>query len=88
MDEYARISDHWHRLVRVVRGEMEFTLECEPRFDYGREEHDGDMAEHGAVFRSGSLDLSLHSTIQLNRRCEGGFRGGRTDVSQIVLEAA
>ncbi len=23
------------RLVRVVRGEMEFVLECEPRFDYG-----------------------------------------------------
>ena len=28
------------RLVRVVRGEMEFTLECEPRFDYGRATHD------------------------------------------------
>ena len=32
-----------HRLVRnirVVRGEMRFTIEIQPRFDYGRAEHE------------------------------------------------
>ena len=25
------------RMVRVVRGQMRFRLDCEPRFDYGRD---------------------------------------------------
>lgn len=79
------------RLVRVVRGEMEFTLECEPRFDYGREAHDVNITGDGAVFRSRGVDLSLHSTIPLDRRDDdvtatrmipaGGIEG-------IILESA
>ncbi|MEX2101967.1 MAG: trehalase-like domain-containing protein, partial [Actinomycetota bacterium] len=35
------------RLVRVVRGEMEFVLECEPRLDYGRASHHVEETDRG-----------------------------------------
>jgi GH15 family glucan-1,4-alpha-glucosidase len=57
-----RVTDR-HRLVRVVRcvrGAMSFTAECAPRFDYGRQPHQLDLSEEGAVFRSPSLQLTLH----------------------------
>src|ERR1700740_517716 len=46
---------HRRRLVRRVicgRGGMPFVLECEPRFDYARAEHETIITELGAVFRS------------------------------------
>jgi pentatricopeptide repeat protein len=55
-----------HRLVRhlrVARGTMQFTLDLQPRFDYGRARHTMEVAEGGAVFRSDSgMELTLHST--------------------------
>ena len=49
------------RLVRVVRGEMRFTLDCLPRFDYARQSHELEMAKHGAIFRTPALTLTLHA---------------------------
>ncbi len=52
-----------HRLVRnirVVRGVMRFAIEIQPRFDYGRAPHKLDITEHGAVFSSGGLELTMH----------------------------
>jgi GH15 family glucan-1,4-alpha-glucosidase len=52
-----------HRLVRnirVVRGVMRFVIEVQPRFDYGRKPHTLEISDHGAVFRSEGLDLTLH----------------------------
>jgi GH15 family glucan-1,4-alpha-glucosidase len=55
-----------HRLVRylrVARGQMEFKLEIEPRFDYGRASHTMDLSTEGAVFRAGrGRELTLHTT--------------------------
>ncbi len=48
------------RLVRCVRGRMEFDLDVSPRFDYGRRPHDLTVTENGAVFRSGDTSLTLH----------------------------
>ncbi|HWH12823.1 MAG TPA: glycoside hydrolase family 15 protein [Solirubrobacteraceae bacterium] len=56
---------HRHRLIRravVVRGEMPFALDVQPRFDYGRERHDVEIQEHGVVFRSPSLTLALEGS--------------------------
>ncbi len=53
-----------HRLVRrlrVARGTMRFMLDIQPRFDYGRAKHTVELTEHGAVFHSDSMDLTLHS---------------------------
>jgi GH15 family glucan-1,4-alpha-glucosidase len=52
-----------HRLVRnirVVRGVMRFLIEVEPRFDYGRKTHRVEITEHGAVFHSDGMQLTMH----------------------------
>jgi GH15 family glucan-1,4-alpha-glucosidase len=57
-----RASDR-HRLVRVVRcvrGQMRFVFECAPRFDYGRQPHELELTDQGAVFRTPTLQLTLH----------------------------
>ncbi len=79
------------RAVRVVRGELRFVFECEPRFDYGRQEHDLELVENGAVFRSRDLDLTLSSTMPLQRsgndvRGELTLREGQA--AGLVLESS
>jgi GH15 family glucan-1,4-alpha-glucosidase len=57
-----RASDR-HRLARVVRcvrGQMRFVLDCAPRFDYGRQPHELELTEEGAVFHTPTLRLTLH----------------------------
>ncbi|MDR0342519.1 MAG: glycoside hydrolase family 15 protein [Nocardiopsaceae bacterium] len=53
-----------HRLVRhlrVARGTMQFVMDLQPRFDYGRAKHTVEVTEHGAVFRSDGMELTLHT---------------------------
>jgi GH15 family glucan-1,4-alpha-glucosidase len=49
------------RLLRCVRGQMRFEADIAPRFDYGRQAHETHLTEHGAVFVSPSLTLTLHT---------------------------
>jgi GH15 family glucan-1,4-alpha-glucosidase len=52
-----------HRLVRIVqcvRGRMSFEVELAPRFDYGRQTHQVEVTDHGAVFTTDDLALTLH----------------------------
>jgi GH15 family glucan-1,4-alpha-glucosidase len=52
-----------HRLVRnirVVRGVMRFAVEVQPRFDYGRKPHKVEVCDHGVVFASDGLELTMH----------------------------
>ncbi|MFF3325650.1 glycoside hydrolase family 15 protein [Streptomyces sp. NPDC002889] len=52
-----------HRLVRMlrcVRGSMTFEIDIAPRFDYGRKPHKLHITEHGAVFASEDLELTVH----------------------------
>ncbi|MBO0771565.1 MAG: glycoside hydrolase family 15 protein [Actinobacteria bacterium] len=54
-----------HRLVRhlrVARGTMQFVMDLQPRFDYGRAKHTAEVTEHGAVFRSDGMELTLHTS--------------------------
>jgi len=75
------------RLARVVRGEITFSMECAPRFDYGRAEHELRLTDHHALFVSDEVELSLHSTSKLSHaggkhrhngvaRCEFTLRQG------------
>jgi GH15 family glucan-1,4-alpha-glucosidase len=78
----ATLGSNRQRLVRrvlCVRGEMRFRIEVEPRFDYGREEHETIPHEHGVVFRSPSLTLSLGSSVELP------LKNGGVD-AEFVLE--
>jgi GH15 family glucan-1,4-alpha-glucosidase len=47
------------RLVRVVRGQMRFVIECEPAFDYGRQDHKAEVTENGVAFHGDSLTVNL-----------------------------
>jgi GH15 family glucan-1,4-alpha-glucosidase len=47
----------------MVRGEMRFVIEVQPRFDYGRAEHEVEMHPHGVLFRSPVLTLALEGAI-------------------------
>jgi len=47
------------RLVQVVRGRMRFVLECEPRFNYGRDPVDVEVTADGAVFRSPTMTMNI-----------------------------
>ena len=50
----------WCGTSAVVRGVMRFAIEIQPRFDYGRKPHELELTEHGAVFASDGLELTLH----------------------------
>jgi GH15 family glucan-1,4-alpha-glucosidase len=75
---------HRHRLIRrvvVVRGEVRFVIEVQPRFDYGRAEHEVEMHPHGVLFRSPVLTLALEGAIakamgsqRRLERVDGGIR--------------
>jgi GH15 family glucan-1,4-alpha-glucosidase len=69
-----------HRLVRhlrVARGTMQFSMDLQPRFDYGRAGHTMELSEGGAVFRTaGGMELTLHSTGP------GGSTGGAPTVER------
>ncbi len=55
-----------HRLVRqlrVARGTMQFKVDLQPRFDFGRAKHSVELTEQGAVFRGeDGMELTLHSS--------------------------
>jgi GH15 family glucan-1,4-alpha-glucosidase len=53
------------RAIRVVRGEMRFVVECRPRFDYGRAQHQLKLINGIAFFENEHLPLALRSTEAL-----------------------
>jgi pentatricopeptide repeat protein len=92
---------HRHRLLRrvtVVRGEMEFMVEVQPRFDYAREEHEIELHPQGVLFRAPSLTLALEGAVaglmrgdepRLERRGDGvraTFTPAAGDHATFVLE--
>src|ERR671913_60915 len=93
VEDPQRATDR-HRLVRAVRcvrGEMRFVVDCAPRFDYGRQTHDLEMTEHGAVFRTPDVQLTLHGPAGLERhdgdvRATVALKAGQVD--GVVLESA
>ena len=68
-----------------MRGQMDFRIEVQPRFDYGRVEHEVEMHPHGVLFRSPDLTLALEGAIartmgherRLERRGDGVFARSR-----------
>jgi GH15 family glucan-1,4-alpha-glucosidase len=53
------------RIVRSVRAEMRFRLECRPAFDYARQPHRAVRTERGVVFESSAGRLLLSSPYDL-----------------------
>jgi GH15 family glucan-1,4-alpha-glucosidase len=78
------------RVLRVVRGTMRFTVECRPRFDYGRAPHTLELTPDGPAFRGPGLDLALHTVVDgggtLDWRAEGP--ADHPDVSATITLSA
>jgi GH15 family glucan-1,4-alpha-glucosidase len=90
-----RASDR-HRMVRVVRcvrGQLRFAFECAPRFDYGRQPHQLELTDEGAVFRTPGLQLTLHGAGHRAMERDGNdVRGSLTvragQAGGLMLESA
>ena len=95
VDEPQRASDR-HRLVRVVRcvrGQIRFEMECAPRFDYGRQPHELELTDEGAVFHTPGLQLTLHGAGQGAMRRHGNDVRGELslragEAGGVILESA
>ena len=44
------------RILKVIKGQMEFTMDCKPRFDYARAEHEAKQGKDDIFFRSKGSD--------------------------------
>src|SRR5215217_1406942 len=64
------------RNVRVIRGQMDFRVECRPAFDYARRDHSVSVGKSGAVFASGDHLLGLATDMRLEE-WERGAAGAR-----------
>jgi GH15 family glucan-1,4-alpha-glucosidase len=71
------------RVVRTVRGTVRFGLECRPRFDYARADHELDLADGVAAFRAPGTAAYLQATFPLER--DG--RDGRDVRGSVTLDA-
>ena len=78
------------RILRVVRGNVKFVLECRPRFDYARAQHDLTLrSDRLAVFRGPDLDLHLQATFPFRREGEdvvGSVTLGVGETAAVVLD--
>ena len=89
---HSREGVHRHRLIRrviVVRGALEFAVDVQPRFNYGRDEHELELHEHGAVFRPPDLTVALETEVPLARRGDGAaatFTLAAGEQTSFVLE--
>ncbi len=80
---------HWLvRRVKVVRGSMDFRMECRPAFNYARDEHQTTLNSTGAEFHSPQLDLELSTDIPLRQKgsgVEAKFTLQATETAVFVL---
>ena len=73
----GRDQHGYHEIIRrvsVVRGSLDFRVDCQPAFNYARERHHTDLTDDGACFRSSDLQLGLATKRPL-QRYENGFVG-------------
>jgi pentatricopeptide repeat protein len=52
------------RMVRCVRGQMTFAIDMAPRFDYGREPHEVELTDDGAVFQGAHHALTVNLVLE------------------------
>ena len=80
------------RLVRVVRGEMEFILECEPRFDYGRASHDVEATDRRGDLplrrNSSSPSVARSRSSRMEPTLRATWRARAGEVGGVILESA
>ena len=63
----STVASSRHRIVRIVRcvrGEMTFAVDMAPRFDYGREPHEIELTDDGAVFKGARHALTVNLVLE------------------------
>jgi GH15 family glucan-1,4-alpha-glucosidase len=73
--DYMPVGGHCGvvREVRVIRGSVDFRMECRPAFNYARDPHEVEPADRAAVFRSRDLSLALRATEPVTIRDGAAF---------------
>ena len=80
------------RRAKCIRGELQFRMVCDPRFDYGRAQHRVQKKAHEVLFISQGSDktvLRLHSTVPLeveNGAAVACFKLRSGEKASFVLE--
>jgi GH15 family glucan-1,4-alpha-glucosidase len=77
------------RVVRGIRGEVQFEARVEPRFDYGRRSHQVHLDGTTAVFEAGPDRLQLSSVTPIERHGDdvrSTFTVAAGEVAGFVLE--
>jgi GH15 family glucan-1,4-alpha-glucosidase len=62
------------RIVRCVRGVIDFEMECRPAFNYARDPHEVTFDANCITFRTPENSLTLHSTLPLQPIHTGGCK--------------
>ncbi|CCH33159.1 glycoside hydrolase family 15 protein [Actinosynnema sp. NPDC047251] len=76
------------RMVRCVRGTLDFEVEVAPRFDYGRQDHSVHVVENGVVFDGGDTRLVLHVVREPGETPTSDVRADGRDVhAHVTLHA-
>ena len=77
------------RHVKMLRGSLEFRMECQPAFNYARDRHETKLTDAGACFHTPALSLALAASVPLQPRGEGGvqatFALGEGDTATFAL---
>jgi GH15 family glucan-1,4-alpha-glucosidase len=80
------------RIVRCVRGQLEFTMQCSPAFDYARQKHEVSFEDNRTAFRTPAAGLLLTSTVPVKAMDNGGvtaiFTMKQGEKQSFVLEMA
>jgi GH15 family glucan-1,4-alpha-glucosidase len=65
----SKLEEH-HNLVRgvyVIRGRMQFEVDCCPAFDYASKKHTVTLGKTGAVFKCADMSLGLATEVPLRK---------------------
>jgi GH15 family glucan-1,4-alpha-glucosidase len=88
----SEVGYHWLvRRVKVVRGVMDFSMECHPAFNYARDKHQTTITATGVCFQSPQLNLELSTDIPLQQEGNGvaaKFTLQATETAVFVLREA
>lgn len=66
-ETYEKMTQHWIiRRVKVIRGEIDVQVTCQPAFDYARADHDIRETDNGIIFHTDETAFALSSPIPLD----------------------
>lgn len=55
------------RRISVIRGTMEFEMECHPAFNYARDDHSVEVTEEGVSFHSDQLSMGMATNLPVQQ---------------------